>query len=371
MGLQTWSLQQSLLDKLEVFLHWSIQRILAINITHVKEERIWNTTNWNIFYDIPDVEYMIAARQLDFIRKAIQGPHDQPSWCMTTECCDHQWQVWCPQTHKKTPWYKSYNFFLLESPLPPLIALACLRNGSMRYLTRYIGLLLSTVCSTLMPPSLSNQQHGDQHHIIAVESLPHLFYLPLIGPTTNQMPNSPQHHHTNAPPLPPLNLPPSQPPHHPLHLTQNVGWMTLFSLTKLDKACPMPLRSLGLDLVHQKFRQRYDTDRWPENTTQTNTIRKWRVWQRLRHWTSLNCWTMPTCSFKGDYKQNTTCPTCDECGEKLCLCAPPEEKCVMCGLPLTHVVSFLWHFLNMFPRENCKIQKSFLTGSSMFKPASL
>jgi hypothetical protein len=60
-GCKTWSLWQSLIDKQEVFLHRSIQRILAINITHVKEEKIQNTTIQNIFYNIPDVEHMIAA----------------------------------------------------------------------------------------------------------------------------------------------------------------------------------------------------------------------------------------------------------------------------------------------------------------------
>ena len=37
-GCKTWLLQQSLLNKLEVFLHRSIQCILAINMTCVKEE---------------------------------------------------------------------------------------------------------------------------------------------------------------------------------------------------------------------------------------------------------------------------------------------------------------------------------------------
>jgi hypothetical protein len=60
-GCKTWLLWQSLLDKLEVFLHQSIRYILAINITHVKEEKIRNTTIRNIFYNIPDVEHMIVA----------------------------------------------------------------------------------------------------------------------------------------------------------------------------------------------------------------------------------------------------------------------------------------------------------------------
>ncbi len=62
-GCKTWSLQQSPLDKLEVFLHQSIRCILAINMTRVKEERIQNTKIRSIFYHIPDVKHMIAAQQ--------------------------------------------------------------------------------------------------------------------------------------------------------------------------------------------------------------------------------------------------------------------------------------------------------------------
>ncbi len=39
---ETWSLQQSLLDKLEVFLHRSVQRILQISMTRVKDEGLHN-----------------------------------------------------------------------------------------------------------------------------------------------------------------------------------------------------------------------------------------------------------------------------------------------------------------------------------------
>ena len=39
-GAETWSLRQSQLDKLEVFLHQSIRRILQISTTKVQEQRI-------------------------------------------------------------------------------------------------------------------------------------------------------------------------------------------------------------------------------------------------------------------------------------------------------------------------------------------
>ena len=44
---------------------------------------------------------MIAARQTDFIGKMIQGPPDQPSQNMITECCDHKRGVRRPQTTGK------------------------------------------------------------------------------------------------------------------------------------------------------------------------------------------------------------------------------------------------------------------------------
>jgi hypothetical protein len=39
----------------------SIRRILAINMMRLKEERIQNAKIGNIFYDIPDVEHIIAT----------------------------------------------------------------------------------------------------------------------------------------------------------------------------------------------------------------------------------------------------------------------------------------------------------------------
>ena len=71
-GCETWSLmQQSLLNKLEVFLHKSICRILQISISQAKDMKIRNETVRNTFYAMPCVKNMIAARQLNFIGKVI------------------------------------------------------------------------------------------------------------------------------------------------------------------------------------------------------------------------------------------------------------------------------------------------------------
>ena len=89
-GCETWSMRQTLLNKLEIFMHRSIRRILDISMSQVKDERIRNENIRKIFYDIPIVENMIAARQLDFIGKAIRAPPDRPSRIMLTAYCNNQ-----------------------------------------------------------------------------------------------------------------------------------------------------------------------------------------------------------------------------------------------------------------------------------------
>ena len=100
-GCESWSLRPSMLNKLKVFLRWGIRPILAINMMRIKEGRIQNTKIRDKFYNIPDVKHMIAARQLDFIGKAVRCPGDRLPRCMLTACCNHQRQVGRPQIHTK------------------------------------------------------------------------------------------------------------------------------------------------------------------------------------------------------------------------------------------------------------------------------
>ena len=73
-GAETWSLRESQLDKLEVFLHRSIRRILQISMSTVQEQRLHNGKVRDMFYSIPCVRNMIMARQMDFVGKMIRGP---------------------------------------------------------------------------------------------------------------------------------------------------------------------------------------------------------------------------------------------------------------------------------------------------------
>jgi hypothetical protein len=172
---------------------------------------------------------MIAALQFNFIGKAIRGPHDQPSRCMITACCDHQQQVGHPQTStpRARPWCETCSSFLTVCPPPPSTATAHSRTGSMRPLMRSTGPHLSSAYSTLTPPSLSNRQHGGCHHVTAPELLPRLPRLPHPQTTGIMMTltvNSPQHHCKYPPPPPRQSQQPNltmQPPQSHLFLIQN------------------------------------------------------------------------------------------------------------------------------------------------------
>ena len=95
-------LQKLQLDKLEVFLHQSIQHILQISMTKIQEQRLHNGKVCDMFYSIPCVRNMIAAREMDNVGKMIRGPPDCPFHNMITACCDHKCRVGRPQTMGKS-----------------------------------------------------------------------------------------------------------------------------------------------------------------------------------------------------------------------------------------------------------------------------
>jgi hypothetical protein len=63
-GCETWSMRKALSNKLKVFLHRNIRRILRISMFRVKEENLHNEHVRRMFYDIPRIGNMIVACQL-------------------------------------------------------------------------------------------------------------------------------------------------------------------------------------------------------------------------------------------------------------------------------------------------------------------
>jgi hypothetical protein len=72
-----------------------------------------------MFYDIPCVVNMIAARQLGFLGKVVQGPHDSPARWMLTACCQHKCKCKCPYLHNKDIIVQ--NLCLLFARIPKVI----------------------------------------------------------------------------------------------------------------------------------------------------------------------------------------------------------------------------------------------------------
>ena len=68
-GCESWSLTEYWLDRLDSFLHRSIRSVLRINLQNIRDDRITNAYVRRIFYNIPDIRRLIAARTLKFIGK--------------------------------------------------------------------------------------------------------------------------------------------------------------------------------------------------------------------------------------------------------------------------------------------------------------
>ena len=83
----------ALLNKIEVFLHQGIIRILGIKMGQVRERHIKNAHIHTMFYNIPCVKNQLAFRQFTYVGKILrqEGSH-VPTRLLTT---------WCDNLRKK------------------------------------------------------------------------------------------------------------------------------------------------------------------------------------------------------------------------------------------------------------------------------
>ena len=114
-----------------VFLAYDGELLLIDNYLqfklHVQEQHLCNGKVRDMFYSIPCVRNMIAARQMDFVGKMIRGPPDCLSRNMITACCDHKCRVGRPQTTGKN--FMVENLRLLFQDIPTV---QIDRHGSLR-----------------------------------------------------------------------------------------------------------------------------------------------------------------------------------------------------------------------------------------------
>ena len=83
-GCKTWALQQSHIDKLNVFWHRAILNILGIKMSEVIDDHISNKQIRKIFYDIPDAESMLNARSMNYLGKIARSPDVHPPKLLMT-----------------------------------------------------------------------------------------------------------------------------------------------------------------------------------------------------------------------------------------------------------------------------------------------
>ena len=141
-GCETWSMQKSLLDKLEVFLHRNIRQILRVSMTRVKEEQIRNKHICCMFYDIPRICNMIAACQIEFIGIVVCSPHDRPAQCILAACCNNTRLVGHPFLHNKDHIVKNLQLLFANMPKVTIDILVPSNLGFVKPPTPHTGINL-------------------------------------------------------------------------------------------------------------------------------------------------------------------------------------------------------------------------------------
>ena len=87
MGMRELGPKRLISEKLEVFLHRSIRKILSVTMKQVKEEISTNETIRRRFFDIPTIQNQVTKRQITFIVKVTRNSDKTfltkllPVWC--------------------------------------------------------------------------------------------------------------------------------------------------------------------------------------------------------------------------------------------------------------------------------------------------
>ena len=89
-GCKAWALKENVIDNIHFFIHQSIRRIIGINMTQVKEEKISNEKLRGMFYNISDTHRLIAMKQLTFIEKVVRRENSFFSKQLLPEWVNHK-----------------------------------------------------------------------------------------------------------------------------------------------------------------------------------------------------------------------------------------------------------------------------------------
>ena len=269
-GCETWSMRKALANKLEVFLHRSIRRILHVSITRVKEERIRNEHVRRMFYDIPRIGNMIAARQMDFIGKIVRASPDRPAQQMLTACCDNIRPVGRPFLHIKDYIIKNLRLLFANVPEVTIDDFGSLKSWIRealheQYWTQLVDCLTNRHAS--LPPRPDDwprpRRSPRNHDAPPREQQP----FPPTLPRAQRSSNSDQQHRapSNSPPRRQRPPPPQQPPQPDStngrdYIPEQVGRSMYDSLKILDLGLGASEREVKL--AYRRLASIYHPDKW-------------------------------------------------------------------------------------------------------------
>lgn len=113
-GCESWALKESSLNRLDVFLHRSIQRIMKIKMSEVRDKKLNNEKLQDMCYHIPNIRELIAIRQCRFIGKVVRGPNTHPPTKILTAWCNNKRPTGAPIMTNKRSIVKILKIFLPE-----------------------------------------------------------------------------------------------------------------------------------------------------------------------------------------------------------------------------------------------------------------
>jgi hypothetical protein len=116
---------------------------------------------------------MIAAQQLDFVGKVVQGPHDRPAQQMLTACCNQVRWVRRPFLHNKEFIMKNLQLLFANVPEVTIDAFGLSKVGLREHPTKSTGINLSRASRTDTPPYHPILTNDRNHGEVKGTILPH------------------------------------------------------------------------------------------------------------------------------------------------------------------------------------------------------
>ena len=146
-GCDSWAIRESTLNKLEVFLHRNVRKILNITIKMVIDERITDQSLRNQFFNIPTIRNQLAKRKLTFIGKLIRNSEYQIPTKPLTAWCDNKHKPCAPLQNNKNNLSQNIHLILPGAAKDGLLTTwvyLVLDDGYWKHLIKQLGTHPST-----------------------------------------------------------------------------------------------------------------------------------------------------------------------------------------------------------------------------------